>query len=340
MKFIDQARIRIEAGDGGKGCISFRREKWVPRGGPDGGPGGKGGDVVFLADDGMSTLMDFKFRRKFAAGRGQHGQGAMKDGRGGDDLVLRIPTGTFIYDDDTGELLADLSKSAERFVVAKGGRGGRGNQFFQSSTHQAPRFAQPGEEGEKKNLRLELKLLADVGLIGEPNAGKSTLLSVISNARPKIADYPFTTLVPQLGVVAYGELPPFTVADIPGLIEGAHEGAGLGIQFLKHIERTKIFLHLVSVGPDEPSTPLDRFSKIKKELYAFSPDFKKREQIVILTKIDLLDSDKELKKIIAQFEKKKYVVFPLSSATHKGVEELMEYLAKKLKKSKANKVPN
>lgn len=327
MKFIDFAKIEVRSGHGGKGAVSFRREKYVPMGGPDGGHGGKGGDVIFETTDDLNTLLDFRYKRLFIADDGDAGKGKNQEGHGGADVVIKIPTGTFVYSEDTGELLADLSASNSRFVIAKGGRGGKGNAFFATSTSQAPRISQPGEEGETKLLRLELKLLADVGLVGEPNAGKSTLLSSISSAKPKIADYPFTTLTPVLGVVAHKEFPPFVVADIPGLIEGAHEGKGLGIQFLRHIERTKIFVHLVSVGPDEAEAPYERYKKIRKELLAYDPSFKTRPQVVALTKVDLLPSGgkKEIE-IIKKTFPKTLKVFSLSSATRSGLEELLNYL--------------
>lgn len=334
MRFIDVAKIRVQAGHGGKGCVSFRREKYVPRGGPDGGNGGKGGDVVLTVDASMSTLMDLQYKKNFEAGNGDMGKGANKDGRGGTDRVIHIPPGTDIYDDETGEKLLELTEPGQTVIIAKGGRGGRGNAFFATSTHQAPRYSQDGEVGEEKNLRLELKLLADVGLIGQPNAGKSTLLSVISKARPKIADYPFTTLTPGLGVVSHKNYQAFTVADIPGLIEGSHTGAGLGIRFLKHIERTRVFLHLVSLGPDAVGTPLTRFLKIQKELKTYNPDFAKRPLVIVLTKTDLIHGAKELKEIEGKFKKKGCPVFTISSATGKGISELLDTVVKILKVEK------
>lgn len=330
MKFIDQAVIKITAGNGGKGCVSFRREKYVPRGGPDGGNGGKGGDVVLEVKDGLTTLMDLQYKKSFDADRGRGGKGKGQDGRGGDDVILHIPPGTVIYDHETGACLGDLTHHAERLVVAKGGRGGKGNAFFTTSTHQAPRFAQDGEEGEKRMLRLELKLLADVGLVGMPNAGKSTFLTLISKARPKVADYPFTTLNPVLGVVSHKSYPPFTVADIPGLIEGAHEGQGLGDEFLKHIERTSLLLHLVSLSPEELDDPLTRYEIIRKELLQYDPNLKKKTVIIVLTKVDLLDDPKALKSVVAAFKKKKLPVFVVSAPARKGVDELLDTAAKKV----------
>ncbi len=328
MKFIDEAIIKIAAGHGGRGCVAFRREKYVPRGGPNGGNGAKGGDIILLADEGLTTLLDLKHKTHFEAERGEHGLGSMMDGRSGLDITIRVPVGTLVYDHESGEILVDLNENGQSFVAAKGGRGGKGNTFFKSSTRQAPDFAQPGEEGIARILKLELKLLADVGLVGFPNAGKSTFLTLISRARPKVADYPFTTLVPQLGVVSHKSYPAFTVADIPGLIEGAHRGTGLGIQFLKHIERTRLFLHLISLGPDEPGEPFDRFLAINKELVAFDPSFAKRKQVVVLTKKDLIATKKQLDEKMKPFQKKKYQVYPISAVTRDGLDDLMEVVAK------------
>lgn len=332
MKFIDEAVIKVNAGDGGKGCVSFRREKFVPRGGPDGGNGGKGGDIILKATSQLSTLLDFQYKKHFAAGRGTHGKGAQKDGREGGNVLLLVPAGTIVYDHETGEMLEDLADAGATLVAARGGRGGKGNAFFKSSTHQAPRHAQPGEEGESRTLRLELKLLADVGLIGYPNAGKSTLLSVISKARPKIADYPFTTLTPSLGMVAHKSFPPYTVADIPGLIEGAHQGKGLGIDFLKHVDRTKILLHLVSVDSMEELEPLERFRKIQAELKGFSESLASRPQVVLLTKIDLLEGEKALKGLLTSFGKIPFPLFPISSATRKGLDKLLDHVSRAVKR--------
>ena len=278
--------ITVQSGDGGKGCVSFRREKYVPRGGPDGGDGGKGGDVVLETTLRKRTLYQFRFKRNFKAPNGAHGQGKQKTGKNGQNLVIEIPPGTQVKDSDTGEILKDLVHPGEIFVVAKGGRGGQGNTRFKSSTQRTPRFAQPGEPGETKRLKLELKLLADVGIIGLPNAGKSTLISAISSAHPKIANYPFTTLTPTLGVVqnSWGE--PFVVADIPGLIEGAHQGAGLGIQFLKHIERTRILIHLIDVATIDREDPLHGYHVINRELGMYSHNLAQKPQIVVLNKLD------------------------------------------------------
>ena len=263
MKFIDEVTITVLAGKGGSGCVSFRREKYVPRGGPDGGDGGEGGSVIFEASERKHSLLDFRYRNLFRAETGRNGSGQNKHGRGGEDLVVETPVGTALKDPATGEIFADLTEAGTKKVAAKGGRGGKGNAHFVSSTHRTPRFAQEGQPGEERELRLELKLIADVGLVGLPNAGKSTLISVISAARPKIADYPFTTLTPNLGVVQYDDAPPFVIADVPGLIEGAHHGAGLGVRFLKHIERTRVLVHVIDVskvndGRSSPAACSDR----------------------------------------------------------------------------------
>jgi len=256
MKFIDEVKIHVFAGDGGRGCVSFRREKFVPRGGPDGGNGGHGGDVIAVADPQLTTLLDLRYQKQYKAGRGQHGMGSDCDGRRGDDREIKVPVGTIIRDAATGELIGDLKTAGDRVIVAAGGRGGKGNAHFVSSTHRGPRFAQPGEAGQERELEIELRLLADVGIIGLPNAGKSTLISVISAVRPKIADYPFTTLVPNLGVVGYDDGKSFVVADIPGLIEGAHEGQGLGHKFLRHVTRTSLLIHLLDASQIDENDPL------------------------------------------------------------------------------------
>ncbi|MCS7013964.1 MAG: GTPase ObgE [Chloroherpetonaceae bacterium] len=282
--FIDSARIFVKAGDGGDGAVSFRREKFVPKGGPDGGDGGKGGDIVLEADRNLATLLDFRYRAHYQAERGQHGQGANKTGRSGKDVVIRVPCGTLVKDADTGELLADLTEHGERIVVAKGGHGGRGNQHFATPTHRAPRYAEPGQKGEARTLLLELKLLADVGLVGFPNAGKSTLIAALSAARPKIADYPFTTLEPNLGIVPYRDYQSFVMADIPGIIEGASEGKGLGIRFLKHIERTKVLAILIPcTSPDMKK----EYEILMHELKKFSPELAQKPKVVVISKMDL-----------------------------------------------------
>lgn len=324
MHFIDEAKIKVKAGDGGRGCVSFRREKYIPRGGPDGGNGGKGGDVIFQVDSGLSTLMDLHYQKHFRAKRGENGRGSDQHGKKAEDIIVKVPPGTLVYDDETNDLLFDLVDKNQSVVVAEGGIGGRGNAMFATSTNQAPKFAQPGRPGDEKTLRLELKLLADIGLVGLPNAGKSTFLRSVSRATPKVADYPFTTLVPTLGVVTHHDTI-FTIADLPGLIEGAHSGHGLGLQFLKHIERTRIFLHLVSLSPDEED-PVKRFTLIQKELIAFDKTFSKRPIVVVLTKSDLVHDKKEIEKIKKKFEKKKLKVFSISALTKVGIEELLSYL--------------
>ncbi|MEC8810424.1 MAG: Obg family GTPase CgtA [Pseudomonadota bacterium] len=288
MKFVDEAAIRVEAGDGGNGCLSFRREKYIEFGGPDGGNGGAGGSVILQADDGLNTLVDYRYERIFKARRGEGGSGRNCTGASGEDLVLKVPVGTTVVDEDTEEVLGDLLKAGDQFVVAKGGRGGLGNTCFKSSTNRAPRKTTPGTLGEKRNLRLELKVLADIGLLGMPNAGKSTLIRSVSAAKPKVADYPFTTLVPNLGVVKVDRLRSFVMADIPGLIEGAAEGAGLGIRFLKHLARCRILLHVVDIAPWDQTDPVESVDAIAGELQLFSPALADRERWLVLNKIDLL----------------------------------------------------
>lgn len=325
--FVDEAEIWVKAGDGGRGCVSFRREKFVPRGGPDGGDGGKGGDVVLEADPHLRTLLDFKYKRYYAAADGGHGRGKKQHGRDGSDLILKVPVGTIVRDAERGELIADLSQPGERVVVAKGGRGGRGNARFATPTRQAPRFAEEGEPGQQRRLRLELKLLADVGLVGYPNAGKSTLLRKISAARPKVAPYPFTTLVPYLGVVDVGGKP-FVVADIPGLIEGAHRGAGLGSRFLKHIERTKVLVELIDISSG--TDPLDLYRGLRKELGLYSQGLLKKPEIVALNKVDLPEVRERLEKVRKTFSSMGLPFFTISALTGEGVDELVLEMAKRL----------
>jgi GTP-binding protein len=288
MKFVDEADIRVEAGNGGKGCVSFRREKYIPFGGPDGGDGGDGGSVYVLADDNLNTLIDLRFARAFRAENGQAGMGRNMTGKGGSDLEIPLPVGTIVYDQDTGETLADLTAAGQRVKIAQGGFHGLGNTRYKSSTNRAPRQFTPGTPGEARNLHLELKVLADVGLLGLPNAGKSTLIRAVSAARPKVADYPFTTLYPNLGVVSVESHRSFVIADIPGLIEGAAEGAGLGIQFLKHVSRTLLLLHVVDVAPYDGSDPVEAVRVIEKELAKFSDELVQRERWLVLNKVDLL----------------------------------------------------
>jgi len=286
--FADEARIYVKGGDGGNGCVSFRREKFVPRGGPNGGDGGDGGDVVFVVDTNLNTLIDFRYRQHFRAERGQHGRGAKKHGHNGADIVVPVPAGTIVRDAGTGAVIADMSEPDDRVVVARGGAGGRGNSHFATPTRQAPRRADPGLPGEERELLLELKLLADVGIVGFPNAGKSTLLSRLSAAHPKIADYPFTTLQPILGIVRYGDYKSFVMADIPGIIEGAHEGKGLGLRFLRHIERTKVLLILIECTTEDPA---DDYRKLLDELAQFSESMLDKPRLVALTKTDILPHD-------------------------------------------------
>ncbi|MBI5074104.1 MAG: GTPase ObgE [Nitrospirae bacterium] len=326
MKFVDYAEIFVQAGRGGRGCVSFRREKYVPRGGPDGGDGGRGGHIIFRAARDLNTLLDFRYRREYKAPGGQHGMGQRMHGRDGVDLVIPVPLGTVIRDKESGAVVADLVENAQEFISARGGRGGQGNQHFATATRQVPRFAQPGEEGEEKHLLLELKLLADVGLVGLPNAGKSTLISVISSARPKIADYPFTTLVPNLGVVKFGDYASFVVADIPGLIEGAHRGAGLGFQFLRHIERTRIFLHLVDVSDMSETDPVEQYEKIRQELNLYRDDLISKKHAVVASKIDAA-SDSGRLDLISEYCKTNAIdFFAISSATRKGIRKMLRYL--------------
>ena len=318
MKFIDEAIITVQSGDGGKGCVSFRREKFIPRGGPDGGDGGKGGDIVLKTSPRKRTLYQFRFKRHFKAENGAHGQGKQKTGKNGQDLTIELPPGTLITDADTGQVITDLIKFDETVVLARGGRGGRGNARFKTSTHRTPRFAQPGEPGETKTLRLELKLLADVGIIGLPNAGKSTLITAVSSARPKIGNYPFTTLFPSLGVVQTAWAEPFVVADIPGLIEGAHKGTGLGIRFLRHIERTRILVHLIDVSAMDTDNPLNAYTTVNKELAMYNQKLTEKPQIVVLNKMDLPDVREAAKKFQSTIKEKQVIL--ISALTGQGVE--------------------
>ncbi len=324
--FIDEAEIEVEAGAGGDGCVSFRREKYVPRGGPDGGDGGRGGDIILLADPHLTTLMDFRYKTRYKAERGGAGSGSTRKGRNGASLTLRVPVGTLVYDTETGDLLADLARPHQKFVVARGGRGGRGNAHFTTPTRQAPRLAEKGLPGENRRIRLELKLLADVGIVGLPNAGKSTLISRITAARPKIGDYPFTTLVPNLGVVKYQEHH-FVVADIPGLIEGAHEGAGLGHQFLRHVERARLLLYLLDVSPFTDTPPLQAFETLRNEMEQFNPDLLTKPALIALNKIDTLHDRAELQPLIETLSQQGYEVIPISAYTGEGLEVLLARLS-------------
>jgi GTP-binding protein len=320
VKFIDEVFITVQSGDGGRGCVSFRREKYVPRGGPDGGDGGKGGDVILQSTSRRRTLYPFRFRRQFKAKNGSHGSGKQKTGKNGEDLLIEIPPGTLVSEAETGEILKDFTRADDYFIVARGGRGGQGNSRFKSSTQRAPRFAQDGEAGQFLKLKLELKLLADVGIIGLPNAGKSTLISVISAATPKIADYPFTTLNPILGVVQPDQEASFVVADIPGLIEGAHKGAGLGIRFLRHIERTRILVHLVDASQIDPQNPLANYQAINKELAQYNPLLTEKPQILVLNKIDIPGTEQMAE--IIQTAVKDRQVMTISAATRIGIDAL------------------
>jgi GTP-binding protein len=334
MQFIDQVKVYVKAGDGGRGCVSFRREKYVPKGGPNGGDGGRGGHIVFRATREINTLLDIKYQQRYKAEKGQHGMGKDMHGKNGEDLIIPVPPGTLIKDLESGDVLSDLIIEGQEFVAVKGGRGGLGNTHFKSATRQAPRFAQPGEPGEEKNLILELKLLADVGLIGLPNAGKSTLISALSAARPKIADYPFTTLAPVLGVVKHKDFKSFVIADIPGLIEGAHKGAGLGFQFLRHVERTSILLHLVDISHMAEGDPVDNFEKINKELELYSPELIEKPQAVAATKLDIKGDGKRLDRLSQYCKDKGYDFFPICAVTGKGIKELLIYLGKKVEAHK------
>ncbi|HPT25986.1 MAG TPA: GTPase ObgE [Bryobacteraceae bacterium] len=326
--FVDEVIIKVKAGDGGNGCMAFRREKFVPKGGPSGGDGGRGGDVVFYASTHHNTLLHFRFNPEHTAERGRHGEGSNRSGHAGASIEVPVPVGTIVYDAGTGELIHDFAVEGERFTIARGGRGGRGNQHFATSTHQAPTRHEPGRPGDEFKLRLELKLLADVGLVGFPNAGKSTLISRISAARPKIADYPFTTLEPNLGVVSADDLRSFVVADIPGLIEGAHLGHGLGIQFLRHVERTRLLLHLVDVSEVSGRDPVNDFQVILGELASYSDALPGKPMFVVATKLDAAqDADRSsaLKAAAAQAQ---MPFFEISAVTGQGIPELIRAVAK------------
>jgi GTP-binding protein len=330
MKFVDEVRIHVKAGDGGNGCVSFRRERFVPKGGPNGGDGGKGGDVILQPDPQLSTLLDLTYPQQFRAKKGTHGKGKNQTGRNGEDLIIRVPMGTLVLDDQRREVLQDLLFDGQRFVAAQGGRGGRGNARFATSIMRAPRRAEKGEKGEERWLRLELKLLADVGLIGYPNVGKSTLLSKISSARPKIADYPFTTLVPNLGVVIREEHRPFVVADIPGLIEGASQGAGLGLTFLRHVERTHLLVHLLDISGGPSHNPIKDFHSLNRELIAYHPLLHEKIQIVAINKIDIPSVRERAKEFNHKFEKIGFPLHMISGRTGEGIEELMETVSQTL----------
>ena len=335
--FIDRAKIHVQGGDGGNGVTAFRREKFVPRGGPSGGDGGRGGDVIVVADASLNTLLHLRYNPQHVAQRGSHGEGSNRSGREGEDLIVRVPVGTQIFDATTGELLHDLNHDADRWLAARGGRGGFGNAHFTSSTNRAPRYHQSGSKGEERELQLELKLLADVGLVGFPNAGKSTFISTVSAARPKIADYPFTTLEPHLGVVDLGDFRTFVIADIPGLIEGAHTGAGLGDRFLRHIERTKLLLHLVDVSSVSGREAVGDYETVNRELASYNQDLATRPQFVVATKIDALDEPDRLESLKQSALDDEKPFFAISSATGEGVRELVNAMAAKLEELSAER---
>ena len=335
--FIDRAKIHVQGGDGGNGVTAFRREKFVPRGGPSGGDGGRGGDVILVADASLNTLLHLRYNPQHTAQRGAHGEGSNRSGREGEDLIVRVPVGTQIFDAATGELLHDLNHDADRWLAARGGRGGFGNAHFTSSTNRAPRYHQSGSRGEERELQLELKLLADVGLVGFPNAGKSTFISTVSAARPKIADYPFTTLEPHLGVVDLGDFRTFVIADIPGLIEGAHTGAGLGDRFLRHIERTKLLLHLVDVSSASGREAVSDYETVNRELASYNQDLATRPQFVVATKIDALDEPQRLGSLKQSALDDEKPFFAISSATGEGVRELVNAVAAKLEELSAER---
>jgi len=332
--FIDEAKIQVKAGDGGNGCVSLHREKFVPKGGPDGGDGGKGGDVYFVADENLDTLIDFVGKHHWRAKNGQPGSGNNKHGADGQDLTIKVPPGTLIYDADLELLLKDLDEPGLKARVCRGGRGGKGNKAFATSTNQTPRYAEPGKKGQERNIRLELKLIADVGIVGMPNAGKSTLISRCSAARPKIADYPFTTTEPVLGIVKLSDYRRFVMADIPGLIEGAHKGAGLGYEFLKHIERTRIIVHILDVMPLDGSDPAANYKTIRGELEHYSKVLASKQEVIVVNKMDLDHSGKKVKELKKKLKKD---LHPISAVTGKGVKELTEFLWQKVKETKAEK---
>jgi GTPase len=339
--FIDRTKIYVRGGDGGNGVTAFRREKFVPRGGPSGGDGGRGGDVVLVADASLNTLLHLRYNPRHVADRGLHGEGSNRSGRNGAELTVRVPVGTQIFDADSGELLHDLNHDGDRWLAARGGRGGFGNAHFTSSTNRAPRYHQTGGKGEELELQLELKLLADVGLVGFPNAGKSTFISTVSAARPKIADYPFTTLEPHLGVVDLGDFRTFVIADIPGLIEGAHAGAGLGDRFLRHIERTKLLLHLVDVSSVSGRDPVADYETVNRELASYNADLAARPQIVVATKLDALDEPERLESLRQRAQADAKSFFAISSATGDGVRELVRAMSTRLDEiAAANKQPD
>lgn len=330
MRFVDHVIIFVSSGHGGAGCVSFRREKYVPRGGPDGGDGGRGGHVIIRTDPQLNTLLDCRYQKQYIAENGRPGMGRKMFGRDGEDKIISVPVGTIVKNTATGEIIADMDSADSEIVIAKGGIGGQGNANFATAARQTPRFAQPGMPGEEMELDLELKLMADVGLLGLPNAGKSTLISVVSNARPKIADYPFTTLVPNLGVVKYGEMMSFVIADIPGIIEGAHKGTGLGLQFLRHVERTRILLHMVDISDMAQGDPVDNLEMLNRELALFSPDLASKPMAVAATKTDAKGDGAKLDLLADYCKTKGLDFFAISAATRDGIDELLRYLSHKV----------
>ena len=329
--FTDYTKIIIKSGDGGNGAATFRREKYVAAGGPDGGDGGKGGDIYFTVDKDKNTLIDFRYNKRYKAGNGQNGSGNHCNGRYGEDLYVKVPIGTVVKDAETGKVIADLSKPNQTELILKGGRGGRGNSHFATPTRQAPRFSEDGDKGEEKEVILELKLLADVGLLGYPNVGKSTFLSKVTEARPKIANYHFTTLEPNLGVVKTKSGDGFVIADIPGIIEGASEGVGLGLQFLRHVERTRLLLHFIDVSGEEGRDPVEDYETINKELKKYSEKLSKRKQIIVATKIDVMQDETNLKKLEELAKKENLEIYKISSVTGEGIEKLIDHVTEVLK---------
>jgi GTP-binding protein len=330
MRFVDEVKIEVKSGAGGAGCVSFRREKFIPLGGPDGGDGGKGGDVIFQVSPHLATLLDLRHKPHLKAGRGKHGMGKDRHGAGGEDMTVLLPQGTVIKDAETDEVLADLSEPGQTVLLMKGGRGGQGNARFASATNKAPKFAQPGEPGEERWLRLELKLMADVGLLGFPSVGKSSFIAKVSAARPKIADYPFTTLVPNLGVVPYKNYRSFVIADMPGLIEGAHTGAGLGLRFLKHVERTELLLHILDISWMPDRDPIREYEAINRELAQFDPELARKRQIIVINKLDLPAVRENLPQVLPWFTERGLKVFPISAATGEGIPPLLDEIARDL----------
>jgi GTP-binding protein len=328
--FVDYVKIHVRAGDGGDGSVSFRREKYIPNGGPDGGDGGDGGSILFEASEDLHTLMDFRFKKKFIAERGEDGKGQKRFGRRGQDLIIKVPVGTVIRDEETGLVIADLNTKGEKRIIARGGRGGKGNVHFATATRQAPKFARQGQKGQERSLILELKSIADVGLVGFPNVGKSTILSILSAARPKIADYHFTTLKPSLGVVRVREDASFVMADIPGIIEGAHEGVGLGLKFLRHIERTRLLLHVIDVSGLEGRDPIEDFESIRGELQKYSEKLVDKPQLIAANKMDIPGAEDNIERLKAQLEPQGYKVFPVSAAQNKGFKPLLDEIIRML----------